>query len=303
MAGAGLPVQYQMYSISAVDNENQGTAALVQPDRLKIMGNIEYPLILTIQSYQGGATNVTLADYSFEQYPYPDSFYQNMYVLVIPNPSAGCVAGEVRIVSTVTHPAGGTGEMLNFSPGLAPNVTPPGGLSGTCADSSNYTGGLVMLVNIDEYWLDVTGSYTGLTPGTNGYLGIPGVFYVTKNGVNIPVAQNIENFQVQFNGDFDGSGQLNGFCNWDQAPNGSSEIWTVEQVAAIRQVKVFLLGRTANAFVSVSGTPPGTIAAYMRPAMANSPAATANDMHRRFLLQSTSNIRNMSLNLYNEDQR
>jgi prepilin-type N-terminal cleavage/methylation domain-containing protein len=303
MAGVGLPQKYLMYSLSAVDNEDQGSSALVKPDRLKIMGNIEFPCVLSIQNYQGDSANVSLADYSFEQYPYPDSFYDNLYVLVLPNPDSGCVAGEVRITTHPTHSTGALNEKLNFSPGLAPGVDPPGGLSGTCPDSNNYDGGYVMLVNVNEYWLDVTGSYPGLMPGVNGYLGIPGVFYVTKNGVHVPLAQNIENFQVQFNGDFDDTGQLNGFRDWDTAANGSPLIWTLDQVSRIRQVKVLLLGRTANAFVSVSGTPTGGIAAYRRPAMANSQAGTTNDMHRRFLLESASNIRNMSLNLYNQGER
>ena len=303
MAGIGLPQQFLQYCIWGVDNENQGSSATVMPDRLKIMGNIEFPLALSIQSYQGSSVNLSLADYSFEQYPYPDSFYANMYVLVLPNPTSGCQAGEVRVITHVTHSAGGNNEKLNFSPGLAPGVNPPGGLSGTCSDSNNYNGGLVMFVNVNEYWLDVTGSYPGLTAGVNGYLGIPGVFYVTKNGVKFPIAQNIENFQVRYNGDFDDTGQLNGMRDWNTAANGSYQLWTLSTVANIRQVKVFLLGRTANAFVSVSGTPTGGIAAYRRPDMANSPGSTVNDMHRRFILQSTSNVRNMSLNLYNGGTR
>jgi hypothetical protein len=91
--------------------------------------------------------------------------------------------------------------------------------------------------------------------------------------------------------------------DWNTAANGSYQLWTLSTVANIRQVKVFLLGRTANAFVSVSGTPTGGIAAYRRPDMANSPGSTVNDMHRRFILQSTSNVRNMSLNLYNGGTR
>jgi hypothetical protein len=77
----------------------------------------------------------------------------------------------------------------------------------------------------------------------------------------------------------------------------------VDTVSNIRQVKVWLLGRTANAFVSVSGKSTGGISVYRRPAMGNSPAAAVEDLHRRFLLQSMSNIRNMSLNLYNSGER
>jgi hypothetical protein len=55
--------------------------------------------------------------------------------------------------------------------------------------------------------------------------------------------------------------------------------------------------------VGVSGRPDAAIHVYRRPAMANSPAAATDDMHRRFLLESTSNVRNLSLNLYNRGER
>jgi hypothetical protein len=37
--------------------------------------------------------------------------------------------------------------------------------------------------------------------------------------------------------------------------------------------------------------------------VSNTPAAAADDFHKRYLLDSTSNVRNMSLNLYNLGQR
>ena len=97
------------------------------------MGNIEDPLNLPIRNYQGSSATLDIEDFSFEQYSYPDAFYDNKYVLVLPNPDSLCRAAEVRIVTHVTHNTGGTNEKFNFSPGLAPNVDPPGGLSGTCA--------------------------------------------------------------------------------------------------------------------------------------------------------------------------
>jgi type II secretory pathway pseudopilin PulG len=302
MAGAGLPQQFLMYSLQAVDNEDQGVT--VKPDRLTLIGNIESPLVLQIQSYGGYTTSsqASLQDDSFERYPYADSYYPGQIVLILPNPAAACRAGEVRAVDHISHNTGGTSEVIYFRTGMV-NLNLPGNLLGTCTDSTNYGGGQIMFLDVKEYWLDVTGHYPGLTAGANGYLGIPGVLYVTKNGVYVPLAQNIENFQVRFNGDFDGTGQLNGMRDWDTGAGGVYELWTPSIVANIRQVKVFLLGVTANAFVSVSGTPTAGIAAYRRPGIANSPESTTNDMHRRFLLQSTSEIRNMSLNLYNGGQR
>jgi prepilin-type N-terminal cleavage/methylation domain-containing protein len=302
MAGVGLPQQFLMYSLQAVDNEDQG--ATVMPDRLTMIGNMNNPVNLPIQSYGGYTTSsqAALNDDSFERYPYADSFYAGQLVLILPNPSAACRAGELRMVDHIQHNSDGTGEIMYFNGGLV-NLNLPGALLGTCSDPTTFAGGQIMFIDVKEYWLDVTGKYTGLTAGVNGYLGIAGVFYETENGVCVPIAQNIENFQVQFNGDFDNTGQLNGYRDWNTGANGVPETWTLNTVALIRQVKVFLLGRTAAQFVSVSGTPTGGIAAYRRPAMANSPAGTINDMHRRFLLQSTSNVRNMSLNLYNEGVR
>jgi hypothetical protein len=73
----------------------------------------------------------------------------------------------------------------------------------------------------------------------------------------------------------------------------------LDPAARISQVRIWVLGRTPQAFTSVSGTPPGGIQTYRRPTISNSPGSAADDRHRRFLLDSTSNVRNMSLNLYN----
>lgn len=297
MAGAGLPEEFAGYFLEGQDNEDQGGGE-VAPDRVRLMGNIEVPLDLTIQSYQGSAANLALEDFSFEQYSYPEDFYVNKYILILPNPQSGCRAGEVRVVTHVTHNAGGTNERFNFSPGLAPGANPPGGLSGACGSSNDYDGGQLSFINIKEYWLDVTGNYPGLTAGVNGYIGggEGGVLYVTHNGVHFPLARNIENFQVEYNGDMNSDLLLDGWTPWQNA-------WTLEQAARIQQVRTWVLGRTAQPFTSVGGTPPGGIHTYRRPVISNSPASLADDRHRRFLLESTSNVRNMSLNLYNLGQR
>jgi len=297
MAGAGLPVEFSAYFLEGRDNEDQGGGE-VQPDRVTLMGNIDDPINLPIQSYQGSSANVGLQDFSFEQYSYPDEFYERKIVLVLPNPTSSCRAGEVRGVTHVTHNTGGGTEKINFSPGLAPGINPPGGLSGTCPDSDDYDGGSVTFINVKEYWLDTTGNAAGLTAGVLGYIGggEGGVFYCTHNGLHLPLARNIENFQIEYNGDLDNDGDLDGWFAWDAN-------WTLEQVARIQQVRVWVLGRTAQAFTSVSGTPPGGIHTYRRPLISNSPAAAADDRHKRILLDSTSNVRNMSLNLYNLGQR
>ncbi len=297
MAGAGLPEQFASYFVQGWDNEAQTGGGDVQPDRIRLMGNIDDPLNLPIQSYHGSSINVSLEDYSFEQYAYPDEFYANRFVIVLPNPESGCRSAEIRVITHVTHNAGGNTEKINFSPGLAPGVDPPGGLSGTCADSSNYNGGMVSFINVKEYWLDTTGtaSGTGLT-AANGYVGEPGVLYCTHNGIHFPIARNIENFQAEYNGDMNMDNDLDGWSPWD---NG----WGIDQIARIQQIRVWILGRTPQAFTSVGKTPPGGVQIYRRPLVSNSPAAAADDLHRRFLMDSTSNVRNMSLNLYNIGQR
>jgi prepilin-type N-terminal cleavage/methylation domain-containing protein len=296
MAGVGLPDGFRMYAYEGVDNEDQGSE--VQPDRLTVMGNMDWPLNMRIKDYQGAATATSLdvEDFSFEQYPYPDSFYVNRTVLILPNEAGACRFGEVRTITNITHPSGGMNEKFNFSAGLTPGIDPPANLKGTCLSANDYDAGTIMLVDLKVYWLDVRGSQPGLTAGVNGYLGLPGVFYVTTNGVHNPLGQNIENFQVQYNGDLNDDGQLDGFQDWNP-------LWSLDEVFRVRQIRVQLLGRSANRFVSVSGRPDAAIHNYRRPAIANSPAAAADDLHRRFLLESTSNIRNLSLNLYNRGER
>ena len=296
MAGVGLPQEFAMYSLEGTDNEDQGAG--VTPDRLRLMGNYEDPLNLSIHGYQGGeggaSVTLDLEDYSFEQYPYLDAYYTNKFVLVLPNPASACRAAEVRIVTHVTHNTGATTEKLNFSPGLAPGVDPPGGLSGSCPDPDNYDGGLVTFIDVLEYWLDLTGNAPGLTAGVNGYIGggVGGVLYLTRNGVHNALAQNIENLQFDYNGDLNGDGTMDGFVPWNIA-------WGLADVNNIRQIRIWVLGRTPNRVLNVSGTPTGGIHIYRRPAVSNTPAMAADDRCKRFLLNSTANVRNLSLNIYN----
>ncbi|MHB8054273.1 MAG: PilW family protein, partial [Candidatus Aminicenantales bacterium] len=146
----------------------------------------------------------------------------------------------------------------------------------------------------------VTGNVSGLTAGMNGYIGggLSGVLYMTLNDKYYPIAQNVETIQFQYNGDFDGdsSGAMDGFTDWNSS-------WTSAQIGKIRQIRIQILGRTPNPFASVghkTGTQTGL---YMRPAVANTAAASTPDWRKRFLLESTANIRNLSLNLYNTGLR
>ena len=296
MAGAGLAFEFAQHFIEGTDNESQGAA--VTPDRLKIIGNLENPLNLGISEYQGSAASITVEDFSFEKYPYPDEFYTQIgLVLVLPNPESGCLNGEIREITHVTHATGGTNEGFNFSPGLAPGIDPPGGLSGTCPDPNDYDGGTIAFVNVKEYWLDITGNYPGLTAGLDGYIGNGegGILYLTENGLHYPLARNVEDLQFEYNGDLDNDQTLDGFVPWQNT-------WTEDQLARIDQVRIWIVGRTEKKYVSVSGTPPADLYVYRRPQVSNSSLGD-NDMHRRFLLDSTVTIRNMSMDLYNFGDR
>ena len=136
---------------------------------------------------------------------------------------------------------------------------------------------------------------SGLTAGVNGYIGggEGGILYCTHNGLHFPIARNIENFQVEFNGDMNNDSFLDGWSPWDPS-------WLLEPIARIQQVRIWVLGRTSQAFTSIGGTPTGGIHTYRRPALTpTAPRPPTDDGRRRFLLESTSNVRNMSLNLYN----
>lgn len=299
MAGVGLPPEFGMYALEGFNNEDQGTE--VDPDRLIILGNIDEPLNLKIQQYQGSSVSVAVYDGSFEQYPYPPEFYTNRIVLILPNPASTCRTGEIRQLTHITWSSGGTNEKFNMSPGLAPGINPPGGLTaGLTCQANDFDDGLIMFVNVKEFWLDTSGQAelngVALTPGVNGYVGEPGVLYMTNNGIHLPIAQNIENLQFEYNGDLNDDGVLDGFQSWSNA-------WTADQVMRIRQVRVIIAGRTPNRFVSVSGKVPANIHNYRRPNLSDSPGSTTDDYHRRFVLETTANIRNLNINIYNSGQR
>ena len=295
-AAVGIPDEFRGYCVEGTDNESQGTA--VTPDRLIVMGNMEDPLNLTLSNYQGSAANAAVADYSFEQFHYPDEFYENKIVLILPNPTSGCNLGQVRQITHVTHDTGGTNEKVNFSPGLAPDVNPPGGLSGDCA-ADDYDGGMITFIELKEFWLDTSGSISGLT-ADKGYLSEAGVLYMSQNGYHYPLAHNVENLQFEFRGDFDDDGTLDAYREWNVAWTG--DITVINKICDIR---ISVLGRTEKAYVSVSGAPPGGLALYRRPDIANTPGDAVDDydMHRRFMLQSSVNVRNLSMSLYNEGIR
>jgi len=298
MAGAGLPAAFGGHALQGWDNESTGTAET--PDRLLILGAIEEPLILPIRQYQGSAASITLWDGCFEQQPYPDDYYIGKTVLALPNPSSACRGAALRVITHVTHNPDGTNEKVNVSPGWAPGINLPGGLSDVCPDSDYFDGGVLLVVDVCEYWLDVTGAAAGLVAGQNGYVGggKSGVLYMTKNGAHRSLAQNIESIQLRYNGDFDADseGRLDGFSDW-------SDDWTLDQIGRVRQIQLMILGRTPDRFASVFKVPSARLHLYRRPRLANTPVAAVDDWHKRYLMETTSTIRNPNLNLYNAGMR
>lgn len=309
--GAGISQRFAAYFLQGVNNDTNQSSYAYQTDRLTLIGNSD-PLRLIIQSYAPGTGNVTVdpADllfypYTTNTYPADPMGYVNRAILILPNPELNTINGELAQITNVDF---GSGQItFNTINVTLPNGLAPGGAGGDYAD------GTVHFVEFKTYWLDLDGNYPGLTAGTNGYLGLPGVMYVaqwnplTNAYDHLALALNIEDIQFQYHGDMDGDHLLddnNGdstisaldFINWGDVYDWTDPV----ALAGIRFVRILLLGKTENPYVSVSGTPPAQATyIYSKPAIADSPAGAQVDKHRRFLLESTANIRNMSLNIYN----
>jgi type II secretory pathway pseudopilin PulG len=310
--GAGLPLQFAGYFLQGTNNDSKGNPA-VEPDRITFLGNSD-PLRLIIQEFEPGPNTITLEPGQFELYPYntnsyPDDplGYIDRLILILPNPDLNDKKGELGKITAVDFVA----DQITFE-GIV--VKMPHDLNlNTGGSPADYVGGTVNFVELKTYWLDVTGSYPGMTAGERGYLGQPGVLYASEldplnNAIDhLPLALDIEDFQLQYHGDLDGDQQLddnnddglidvNDFQNWDEIK------WTnkPEIVAGIRSIRFLILGKTANPYVGFSGNPSEELRyIYGKPAVADSPVGEAADKHRRFLLESTAQVRNMSLNIYN----
>ena len=316
--GAGIAEEFAGYFLQGVNNDPNQSSASVQTDRLTILGNSD-PLRLVIDSYSPGSGAIILDANEFNLYPYNENAYPadpkgylNRLILILPNPASGNIQnGELGQITGVDF----VNYQITFN---TVNVPLPNGLT-TGGIADDYSGGTVHFIELKTYWLDVDGNYTGLTAGTDGYLGQPGILYVSRwnsliNGFeHQPLVQNIEDLQFQYNGDLDddqllddynsnGMIDMNDYLNWDDNFPPKVMTWTNDPtvVDGIRCVKVWILGRTANPYVSLSGTTPDVVKyVYGKPSIADSPAAAQPDKHRRFLLESTANVRNMSLDIYN----
>ncbi|OQX55821.1 MAG: hypothetical protein B5M54_01180 [Candidatus Aminicenantes bacterium 4484_214] len=314
-AGVGLIPEVSGYFLEGYDSFSPGDEAA---DSIKVMGNFDNPLALRIRQYQGGhgggAATAFLYDWELQNAPYecPD-FYENRVVLILSTTCPGCFAFRYLSHNSV-HGCDEGAEHVNMQPGQS-ELNPPGGLVDTGCGADCWDDAIMTFGQIKQYWLDTTGSpgdYPSISSldAEHGYLGIPNTLYLTTIGeqggiVHYALAQNIESIQFQYNGDFDNNGLLDGFTDWidswtiqpgddDAARQSKSQI-----ISSISQVRIWVLGRTAEKMTSVSGSPPNNIYLYRRPPIANSPGASSDDMRRRVLLDSTVTIRNLALNLYN----
>jgi type II secretory pathway pseudopilin PulG len=318
-AGVGLTSDISGYFIEGTDSYSP---APEESDALKLLGNFDNPMALIIENYSGGAgggaATAFLYQWSLENAPYPcPDFYNNRVVLIISTRCPGCFTYRY-IGHNSTFGCGSGTEHFNMEPGQS-ELNPPGGLVDTGCAADCWDDAIVTIGQIRFYWVDTTGNPNDypditatLTPD-RGYvvdengMGVPNTMYMTTIDeltagglmVHFPIAQNIESLQFQYNGDYlNADGVLDGFIDWQ--PNWTGDLDTISRIS---QVKMWVLGKTARPFVSFSGDPPANLHNYRRPALANSLVGSQDDMHRRFLLESTVTIRNMSLNLYNTGER
>jgi len=312
-AGIGLSAGNSGYAIEGVDGYSPSPGA---PDSIKLMGNYENSLSLRIETYQGGAGGAAatafLYDGELDNNPYLAEFYENKIILLVSTTCPGCFA--YRSI-TQMFGVGEVGvEKFNMAPGLA-EFNPPGGLVDTGCPVDCWMDAVVTFGQVKQYWLDSTGipeDYPGLnlSLGVDGYLGIASTLYLTTmdeagNVLHMPIAQDIENLQFQYIGDLDYDGYVDASADWDNNnwtidPNDDMavKLGKLDLTSRIGGVRIWVLGKTANPFVGVSGTPSTNIHLYRRPAIANSPMGDQDDRHRRFLVETTSNIKNHNLDFY-----
>jgi len=308
-AGVGLLTDISGYFLEGIDGFGPSPES---PDSVKIMGDYDDPLNLTVQHQGGVQFKVDLTE--LNNNPYQEAFYEDREVIIISLTCPGCFA--VRYISGVAWPMGVAPGTFTMPPGRS-ELNPPGGLMDTDCPGNCWDDSICTFIQIKQYWLDTTGNpgdypSLSLTVGQDGYLGLSYTLYLTGIDaitgalMHMPLALNIENLQFQYYGDLDNDGILDAPTDWDNANwtiNPGDDAATrgakLDLISRIRMVRIWVLGRTENPYVGVSGTPSSGIHVYRRPAIANSPASSQDDKHRRFLLESTSNIRNRSLSLYN----
>jgi len=308
-AGVGLRPELSGYFLEGIDGFGPTPES---PDSVKIMGNFDDPLDLIIQ-FQGGVQfKVDMSE--LNKNPYQEAFYQDREVLIISTTCPGCFA--FRYIGNISWPMGVAPGTFTMPPGRS-ELNPPGGLLDTGCPNNCWDDAICTFIQIKQYWLDTTGNPGGypslnLVVGENGYLGLPYTLYLTcineltGSIIHMPLALNVENLQFQYIGDFDYDGLTDPPTDWNNAnwtinsgDDSATKQAKFDLIRRIRMVRIWVLGRTENPYVSVSGTPSSGVNVYRRPAIANSPGDSQDDLRRRFLLETTTIIKNLSLNVYN----
>lgn len=309
-AGVGLTSSLSGYFIEGVDAFSPGPEF---SDSLKIIGNFELPLSLKVEKVTGTVAHLVVNELQNIPYDCPQDL-EDKVVLIISTQCSGAYAFRYVGVGDVGGCSGGE-ETITLSVKTS-DLDQPGGLKDTGWDKDCWDYSILTFGALKFYWLDTTGDPNdypdlNLTVGSNGYLGIPNTLYITSspgsmNIIHQPVAMNIETLQFQYNGDMDDDGILDGFTDWDNSNwtilPGDDEVTRENKqvlISRIRQIRIWVLGKTQNAYVSVRRDSAPAVHIYRRPAVANVNAAAQDDFHRRFLLESTATVRNLSLNIYN----
>jgi hypothetical protein len=314
-AGVGLIPELAGYFVEGTDAYGSSPESA---DSIKLMANFDDPLKLRIESYMGGAGGgaATASLYDGELYSNPYTTvesYVDRPIFLMSTACPGCFA--LRQITNVFGLGVPGDERITMSPGLS-DLDPPGGLLDTGCAVNCWKDAIITFAQIKQFWLDTTGNPgdypdLNLTVGQDGYLGIPYTLYSTNidesgNTQHMALALNIENLQFQYIGDYDYDGLTDAPSDWDNSnwtinpmDDEATKQTKMDLIRRIRMVRIWVLGKTENPYVSVSGTPSSNIHVYRRPAIANSPMSSEDDLHRRFLLETTANIRNLSLNLYN----
>jgi len=286
-------------------------------DSLKIMGNFESPFSLKVEKVTGIVVHLAENEMKNTHYDCPQDLEDKM-ILIVSTQCAGAYAFRYVGVGDV-HGCEQGEEKVSLSLKVS-DLNPPGGLKDTGWDKDCWDESILTFGDMKFYWLDTTGDPNdypdfNLTVGSNGYLGIPNTLYLSSSPGNVnvmhqPVAMNIETLQFQYNGDLDDDGTLDGYTDWDNTnwtvlPGDDEATRNDKQalISRIRQIRIWVLGKTQNAYVSVRRDSAPAMHIYRRPAVANVSAAAQDDFHRRFLLESTAAIRNLSFNIYNTGER
>jgi prepilin-type N-terminal cleavage/methylation domain-containing protein len=313
-SGVGVSLLMAGYFVEGVDGYSPGEAAA---DQVLFIGNYDSSMVLRVESFGGGIAKLYAGELTNSPYACPGYFENRTYLLQstsCPNCFIYLFAGP----GSVSGCEGGQ-EKIDFKDKES-DLPPPGKKKDTGCDSACWNDSRLSPIQIKRFWLDSTGNPSdfpemGLIVGANGYLGIADTFYATtiddsEGTIHLPLAMNIENIQFEYNGDLDDDGSLDGFTAWDNTnwtiqsgDDDSTRAAKADIIGRIRQVRIWVCGKTPNPFRSMSGSPPINIHLYRRPSISNSAGADADDFHRRFLLESTVSVRNLSLNIYNNGTR